>query len=89
METQKRSARLLSKDVWNLKAPDVKTAWAHYIMMEFGKVQAKLGMPVTVQLGGPFNNAGNICIGIKHILCHICGEQNLNLPHWVKVPTKI
>jgi len=24
--------------------------------------------------------------GIKHILCHICGEQNLNLPHWKQIP---
>jgi uroporphyrinogen decarboxylase len=21
-------------------------------------------------------------IGIKHVFCHICGEQNLNLPYW-------
>ncbi|MFC1995832.1 uroporphyrinogen decarboxylase family protein [Chloroflexota bacterium] len=25
-------------------------------------------------------------MGIKHIFCHICGEQNLNLPHWAKIP---
>jgi len=24
--------------------------------------------------------------GISNIFCHICGEQNLNLPHWAKVP---
>lgn len=24
--------------------------------------------------------------GIKHIFCHICGEQNLNLPFWVDIP---
>jgi uroporphyrinogen decarboxylase len=24
--------------------------------------------------------------GIKNIFCHICGEQNLNLPHWAEVP---
>ena len=24
--------------------------------------------------------------GIKNIFCHICGEHNLNLPHWAKVP---
>jgi uroporphyrinogen decarboxylase len=24
--------------------------------------------------------------GIGHILCHICGEQNLNLPFWAEVP---
>jgi uroporphyrinogen decarboxylase len=26
--------------------------------------------------------------GISYILSHICGEQNLNLPAWVKVPMK-
>ena len=25
-------------------------------------------------------------MGIKYLLCHICGEQNLNLPYWVQVP---
>jgi uroporphyrinogen decarboxylase len=24
--------------------------------------------------------------GFKHIYCHICGEQNLNLPYWQQVP---
>jgi len=25
-------------------------------------------------------------LGVKHILCHICGEQNKNLPYWSQVP---
>lgn len=25
-------------------------------------------------------------MGVKHIHTHICGEQNLNLPHWSQVP---
>jgi len=25
-------------------------------------------------------------LGIKHILCHICGEQNKNLPLWGQIP---
>jgi uroporphyrinogen decarboxylase len=25
-------------------------------------------------------------MGIKHIFCHICGDQNLNLPYWTQVP---
>jgi len=25
-------------------------------------------------------------MGVKHIFYHICGEQNLNLPYWAKVP---
>jgi uroporphyrinogen decarboxylase len=24
--------------------------------------------------------------GIRHIMAHICGDQNLNLPHWAKIP---
>lgn len=24
--------------------------------------------------------------GLRNILCHICGEQNLNLPYWTEVP---
>jgi len=27
-----------------------------------------------------------LAMGIKHIFCHICGEQNLNLPYWAQVP---
>jgi uroporphyrinogen decarboxylase len=27
-----------------------------------------------------------LALGIKMILCHICGEQNLNLPCWAQVP---
>jgi uroporphyrinogen decarboxylase len=27
-----------------------------------------------------------LAMGIKYILCHICGEQNRNLPYWANVP---
>jgi len=27
-----------------------------------------------------------LAMGCKHILCHICGEHNANLPYWAKVP---
>lgn len=27
-----------------------------------------------------------LAMGIKHILCHICGEHNLNLPYWAQIP---
>jgi len=27
-----------------------------------------------------------LSLGIKHILCHICGEQNKNLPYWSQIP---
>jgi len=31
-------------------------------------------------------NERMLAMGIKHILYHICGEQNMNLPHWAKIP---
>ena len=27
-----------------------------------------------------------LSLGYRHIFCHICGEQNLNLPLWAKIP---
>jgi len=27
-----------------------------------------------------------LAMGIKHILCHICGDHNLNLPYWAQIP---
>ena len=27
-----------------------------------------------------------LAMGIRHILCHICGDQNLNLPLWSQLP---
>jgi uroporphyrinogen decarboxylase len=27
-----------------------------------------------------------LAMGIKYILCHVCGEQNQNLPYWAQVP---
>jgi uroporphyrinogen decarboxylase len=27
-----------------------------------------------------------LAMGVKYLLCHICGEQNLNLPYWAQVP---
>ena len=27
-----------------------------------------------------------LALGVTHILCHICGEQNRNLPYWSQVP---
>jgi len=27
-----------------------------------------------------------LALNVKHILCHICGEQNMNLPLWSQVP---
>jgi len=27
-----------------------------------------------------------LALGVRHIFCHICGEQNLNLPYWAQVP---
>ncbi|OPY74248.1 MAG: methylcobalamin:coenzyme M methyltransferase [Syntrophorhabdus sp. PtaU1.Bin058] len=41
----------------------------------------KLVLPYQVELHEKL-----LAIGIKHILCHICGEQNQNLPYWSDVP---
>ena len=27
-----------------------------------------------------------LSMGIRYIFCHICGEQNLNLPYWAQIP---
>jgi len=27
-----------------------------------------------------------LAMGYRHFLCHICGEQNLNLPYWAEIP---
>lgn len=37
----------------------------------------------------PYQKEANeriLATGIRHIICHICGEQNLNLPYWAEVP---
>jgi len=41
----------------------------------------KLVLPYQIELHEKI-----LAMGIKYILCHICGEQNLNLPYWVQVP---
>jgi len=41
----------------------------------------KLVLPYQVELHEKI-----LALGIKVILCHICGEQNLNLPCWAQVP---
>ncbi|OPY74633.1 MAG: methylcobalamin:coenzyme M methyltransferase [Syntrophorhabdus sp. PtaU1.Bin058] len=41
----------------------------------------KLVLPYQVELHEKL-----LSMGIKHILCHICGEQNQNLPFWADVP---
>jgi len=27
-----------------------------------------------------------LSMGFRHLFCHICGEQNANLPYWAKIP---
>jgi len=153
------------EDVERLEIPEVETAGAFPIMIEFARIQQQFDMPVTVRCFVPFASAGNICgvenlcrwmikmpdvvyallgkclafhkkavdyfvkvfagsplkggsggaiasnqvispgqfekfalpyyieshqymldSGVKGIFCHICGEQNLNLPYWKQVP---
>jgi len=49
------------EDVDKLKVPDVKTAGAIPINMQFCKLQEKHGIRRTVGIGSPFNMAGGIC----------------------------
>ena len=41
----------------------------------------QFAMPYTKEL-----NEKILSLGYKHIFCHICGDQNLNLPYWAKIP---
>ena len=41
----------------------------------------KFVLPYQIELHGKI-----LAMGIKCILCHVCGEQNMNLPHWAQVP---
>jgi len=38
-------------------------------------------LPYTVEV-----HSAALRLGIKHIMTHICGDQNLNLRHWARVP---
>jgi len=148
-----------------LELPDVTRAGMLPRAMQFSRLQAEHGLPVSVVVGGVFAIAGNICglhrllvwmvqnpgtvhhllqmagdhlgdivehwamafgagrllpvvweslatsdvispacfeefvlpyqkqfherilaTGVEHILCHICGEQRRNLPHWAAIP---
>ena len=48
-------------DVWNLKMPDPKTAGAIPKRMEFCRLQAEAGWPVTFMSRSPFNMGADIC----------------------------
>ena len=49
------------EEVEALEIPDVATAGAIPIAIEFAKIQQQFGMPIQVQGGGPFTVAGNVC----------------------------
>lgn len=37
----------------------------------------------------PYNKEINeklLSFGYRHIFCHVCGDQNLNLPYWAQIP---
>jgi uroporphyrinogen decarboxylase len=152
-------------DIDALTMPDVRRAGMLPHAMEFSRLQAERGLPISVVLGGAYTIAGNICgldrlctwivrspdlvhqilrkacdhlaqiveywievfgpdrlvpvvweslatqpiiaprhfrefvlpyqrelherllaAGIRHILCHICGEQKRNLSAWAEIP---
>jgi len=41
----------------------------------------QFAMPYTREL-----NEKMLSLGYRHIFCHICGEQNMNLPYWAQIP---
>ncbi len=49
------------EDVARLSLPDVKEAGGVPLAMEFSRLQAERGTPITINLGGSFTLAGNIC----------------------------
>ena len=48
-------------DVKRLEVPDVKSAGAIPLYMQFSKLQEKFGLPITVPCGSPVSRAANIC----------------------------
>lgn len=48
-------------DVWSLKMPNPKTAGAIPKRMEFSKLQADAGWPISFSARSPFNTAADIC----------------------------
>ena len=54
-------------DVKRLKVPDPKRAGFLQLAVEFAKLQAEHGMPVTMYFRSPFGMAGNIC-GLEQFL---------------------
>ena len=56
------------EDVVNFKVPkNVMNVGANPIMVQFNDIQAKMGMPLMVQFGGPFTFAGN-CVEVDLLL---------------------
>lgn len=41
----------------------------------------QFAMPYSMKL-----NEKMLSLGYRHIFCHICGEQNMNLPYWAQIP---
>ena len=48
-------------DAWNLEVPDVRSARHLSMIMEFGKISRKFGLPVTINTGTPLNGASFLC----------------------------
>lgn len=72
-------------DVLNLSIPDCKTAGAIPIRMEYSKIQARNGLPVTLVTRSPFTVAANVC-GVEQFcrwmikkpeLCHRLLEMSI------------
>jgi uroporphyrinogen decarboxylase len=49
------------QDVEDLEVPEVKTAGAIPLYMQFSKLQERYGLPITIPCGSPISRASNIC----------------------------
>jgi len=50
------------EDAWNLRVPDdITTAGTIPIALEFSRLEAEAGLPVTLQVGSPLTWAGSVC----------------------------
>jgi uroporphyrinogen decarboxylase len=86
---------------WLIKKPDIANRLIRYWVETFGtgRVAVQIWEPLaTNQVISPKQfekfvlpyqielHMKILDMGLKYLLCHICGEQNLNLPYWSEVP---
>jgi uroporphyrinogen decarboxylase len=64
----KRTPVQSEEDAWNLQVPaDITKAGSVPIALEFSRLQYKLGMMCTIQIGSPLTWAGSVC-GVEQLM---------------------